>query len=272
VEVKMLRIRVLSAVLGIPLILFVLYFRGLFLYLFVAAVSLVGLFEYYRALKNININTNSSFAYLSVVVYFLMFLLPVTFTRPGFIIAFSVIALFTYEILTQKHNIPEIAMTLLGIAYIPFLFSHILFIEKLNYGSIIIWLPFLTAWFTDTFAYFVGLSIGKRKLCPKISPKKTVEGAVGGIIGAITLTTLSGLIFMRFGIGINLIHYIIAGLLCGIASEIGDLAASYIKRYTGVKDFGNIIPGHGGILDRFDSILFTAPVIYYYFVLIGEII
>lgn len=268
----MLKIRIISALLGIPLIIFILYFRGLYLYLFIAAVSLVGLFEYYRAMSNIGINTNKVFGYISVIVYYIMFLLPITFDRPGFLIAFSIISLLTYEIIKQKHNITEIAINILGISYIPFLFSHLLFIEKLKYGNIILWLPFLTAWFTDTFAYFVGIYMGKVKLCPKISPKKTVEGALGGIVGSIVFSIISGIVINYFGINIKIIHFVITGLLCGFASEVGDLTASYIKRYTGIKDFGNIIPGHGGILDRFDSILFTAPVIYYYFVVIGEMI
>ena len=114
--------------------------------------------------------------------------------------------------------------------------------------------------------------MGKIKLCPRISPKKTVEGALGGIVGSVVFSSISGIIINKLGMDIRIIHFVITGLLCGIASEVGDLAASYIKRYTGIKDFGNIIPGHGGVLDRFDSILFTAPVIYYYFVLIGDLI
>lgn len=267
-----MRTRVLSAIFGIPLILFVLYFRELYLYFFVAAVSLVGLHEYYRAMENISINTNKMFGYIAVIVYYLMFRLPITFDRPGFLIAISVMTLFTYAIITQKYSIPEISINILGIAYIPFLFSHLLFIEKLEYGNILLWLPFLTAWFTDTFAYFVGINMGRVKLCPSISPKKTVEGALGGIVGSVTLSTISGLVINSLGVDIKIIHFIILGFLCGIASEIGDLAASYIKRYTGIKDFGNIIPGHGGIMDRFDSILFTIPIIYYYFVLIGDLL
>lgn len=268
----MLKVRVLSAILGIPLILFVLYFKGLFLYLFVAAVSLVGLFEYFRAMNNIGIKTNSILAYTAVIIYNLMLMMPVYQARPGFIIVFSLMLLFTYEIIAQKHNITEISITLLGIIYIPFLFSHLLFIEKLEYGNVIIWLPFLTAWFTDTFAYFIGISMGKVKLSPRISPKKTVEGAIGGILGSVGMNSVVGLVLSVFGVNIGLQHFILTGFLCGIVSEIGDLAASYIKRYTGIKDFGSLIPGHGGILDRFDSILFTAPVIYYYFVLIREMI
>nr|HPL98669.1 phosphatidate cytidylyltransferase [Bacillota bacterium] len=271
-EVEMLKTRVLSALLGIPLIIFILYSGGLYLYLFTAAVSLTGLFEYYRALSNININTNKIFGYIIVVLYYIMFLLPIAFNRPGFLIALSVITLLIYEIISQKHSFTEISINIFGIAYIPFLFSHLLFIENLRYGNIILWLPFLTAWFTDTFAYFIGIYMGRRKLCPAISPKKTVEGALGGIAGSVAFSIITGIILNNYGIEIRLIHFIITGFLCGIASETGDLAASYIKRYAGVKDFGNIIPGHGGILDRFDSILFTAPIIYYYFVLIGDLI
>ncbi len=268
----MLRTRVLSAVFGIPLVISVLFFRGLYLHIFVAALSLVGLFEFYRALYVKKIDANRMFGYISVAIYYIMLGLPIAFDRPGFIIAFSLMALFTIEIIVQKRNIMEISINIFGLAYIPFLFSHLLFIEKLKYGSIILWLPFLTAWFSDTSAYFTGVYFGKLHLCPKISPSKTVEGALGGIAGSIILSIVTGVIINKLGIEIRLIHFAVIGFLCGIVSEIGDLAASYIKRYTGIKDFGNIIPGHGGILDRFDSILFTAPVVYYYFTLIGELI
>lgn len=268
----MLKTRVLSAFFGIPFIIFILYSGGLYLYLFTAAVSLMGLFEYYRAMSNIGINPNKVFGYISVILYYIMFLLPITFDRPGFLIALSVITLLTCGIIRQKNNIADISINILGITYIPFLISHLLFIVNLKYGNIILWLPFLTAWFTDTFAYFVGIYMGRKKLCPKISPKKTVEGALGGIAGSIIFSIITGIIINYFGVEIRLIHFVITGFLCGIASEIGDLVASYIKRFTGIKDFGNIIPGHGGILDRFDSILFTIPVIYYYFALIGDLI
>lgn len=268
----MLKLRVLSAVALVFIVLSVLSLGGLYLYGFVVLLSLVGLYEYYRAMKHININTSSTFGYITVLIYYFMYLLPINFERPGFLVAFSVIVLFTFEILMQKHSMAEIALTLLGIAYIPYLFSHLLFIGSMKYGRILLWLPFITAWFTDTCAYFIGMSFGKTKLCPKVSPKKTVEGAFGGVIGCVALSTASGLIFHNFGVKIRIVHFIITGLLCGVASQFGDLAASYVKRYTGIKDFGSLIPGHGGIMDRFDSILFTAPVIYYYFLLIGDMI
>ena len=111
-------------------------------------------------------------------------------------------------------------------------------------------------------AYFVGRSLGKNKLCPKISPKKTIEGSIGGIIGSIIVCGLFGVIFAR---GL-ILHCFIIGALGGVVSQFGDLTASVFKRKMGIKDYGNLIPGHGGILDRFDSVLFNAPLVFYYIV------
>ena len=113
-------------------------------------------------------------------------------------------------------------------------------------------------------AYFSGYLLGKHKLCPHISPKKTIEGSVGGVIGSVVLSGLFGYFFMDD----VLVHCMIIGVLGGIISQFGDLTASVFKRKMGIKDYGNLIPGHGGILDRFDSVLFTGPMVYYYIVLV----
>lgn len=121
-------------------------------------------------------------------------------------------------------------------------------------------------WMTDIFAYFVGSKLGKHKLCPKISPKKSVEGAVGGVVGAIILNVLLLFVFEKFFFeGESLLSYvtvIVLSVVLSIISMFGDLAASTIKRNFGIKDFGKLLPGHGGIMDRFDSILFVLPVLY----------
>ena len=119
---------------------------------------------------------------------------------------------------------------------------------------------FIIAWGTDTFAYLSGSLFGKTKLCPKLSPKKTVEGSLGGILGAIILTLIYAKYFGVFPVW----KFVLLSLIGSIIAQIGDLTASKIKRLTGIKDFGFIMPGHGGVLDRFDSILFTAPFIYYF--------
>ena len=132
-----------------------------------------------------------------------------------------------------------------------------------EYGMLV-WLIFLTAFGTDIMAYFTGYFLGKHKLCPKISPKKTIEGSIGGVIGSVVLSALFGYFFFER----ILIHCIIIGIIGGIVSQFGDLTASVFKRKMGIKDYGNLIPGHGGILDRFDSVLFTAPMVYYYIMLV----
>ena len=122
---------------------------------------------------------------------------------------------------------------------------------------------------TDMFAYFAGLLFGKHKLCPKISPKKTVEGAIGGTLGGIVASVLVGyLIQPVLGTSVSLLHMAMLGLVSAVAGQIGDLSASLVKRNVGIKDFGKIFPGHGGVMDRLDSILFVAPIVYCYFSLV----
>ena len=130
-------------------------------------------------------------------------------------------------------------------------------------GEFYIWIPFLIAWLTDTFAYFTGFFIGKHKLIPKVSPKKTIEGSIGGIVGAIVIVILYQYICSKILIiEPNYIKGTIIAIVCSIASQFGDLAASCIKREHDVKDFGNIMPGHGGVLDRFDSVIYISPIVF----------
>ena len=135
----------------------------------------------------------------------------------------------------------------------------------LSGGAYIVWLIFLCSWGCDTCAYCVGVLIGKHKMAPKLSPKKSVEGALGGIAGTILLTILYGFAFQKQMQIAREEIFILAGITAagGLISMVGDLAASAIKRNYEIKDYGRLIPGHGGILDRFDSVIFTAPIIYY---------
>jgi phosphatidate cytidylyltransferase len=139
--------------------------------------------------------------------------------------------------------------------------------EMGSFGYSLLLLTFFVTWSTDTFAYFLGIKFGKKKLCSAISPKKTVEGSIGGLIGSVLTGIIVGWILNYFYINISFIHFIVIGLIGGIFSQIGDLTASAIKRFCGIKDFGKLLPGHGGLLDRFDSLLFTAPLIYFYVLL-----
>ena len=150
-------------------------------------------------------------------------------------------------------------VTLVGIFYVVFFCYHLALLGMDEFLGLTVWLVVITAFGTDICAYFAGVTMGKHKLCPVISPKKTWEGAIGGILGSMILCLIFGLIFMKHAIALCLI----VGFLGSIISMFGDLTASIFKRKMGIKDYGNLIPGHGGILDRFDSILFTAPLVYY---------
>ena len=143
--------------------------------------------------------------------------------------------------------------------------SHLQALFNIDMGCKLIWLLFLCTWASDTFAYFVGTAIGSHKIAPSISPNKTVEGILGSFLG----TVLTSVVFGHFLFGFELMHMMILGVIMAIAATLGDLAESMIKRFAGVKDSGFLIPGHGGVLDRFDSLLFTAPIFYYFAVITG---
>ncbi|OGO78451.1 MAG: hypothetical protein A2Y23_03735 [Clostridiales bacterium GWB2_37_7] len=263
--------RIISALVGAPLIVLFLIVKGNYLYLFAGVLSLVGMYEYYRAIKATGVKTVDFAGYIFCVAFYILQLIYPRTEVFSKIAAIMLIFLFSYEIFTRKSSVNGIVHTLFGFIYVGFLLAHIIFINNLEDGAVLIWLPFLTAWFTDTAAYFTGISIGKHKLSPIISPKKTVEGAIGGIIGSTVLTTAFGIVIGNYNNSVGIQNFVLIGLICGVVSQLGDLAASYIKRHTNLKDFGNLIPGHGGILDRFDSILFTMPVVYYYFLLVQNI-
>jgi len=147
--------------------------------------------------------------------------------------------------------------------YIPFLFSFFTLTRQMEAGYLYIWLILIGACATDTFAFFTGLAVGRVKIVPKISPKKTLEGCIGGVAGCVISMTVFGACF-RNGMDVPLMQFAVLGFICGIISQLGDWSASAVKRAAGIKDYGNIMPGHGGVLDRIDSILFTAPAVYFY--------
>lgn len=165
----------------------------------------------------------------------------------------------------DRFHLDDLAVTVTCILYIPFLMSFIAPIRSMEHGAILIWCVMIGAIVTDTAAYFTGVTLGKHKLLPLISPKKTVEGAIGGVVGSTVIMTVMGLLVAPVvHPDISWVHFLILGFLCGIVSQVGDWSASAIKRSAGIKDFGKLIPGHGGMMDRIDSILFVGPVVYLY--------
>lgn len=161
-----------------------------------------------------------------------------------------------------KEHFSKAAMCLAGGLPMPYLFSALVRIMVMEDGRFFILIPFVAAFLSDIGAYFAGSFFGKHKLCPVISPKKTVEGLVGGMVTAVLGMVIYGLILqLAFGFDVNYLYAVIYGLFGSLAGVFGDLSFSVIKRQTGIKDYGNLIPGHGGILDRFDSVIVAAPLV-----------
>lgn len=176
----------------------------------------------------------------------------------------GIVLLFLKVIITKmKTNFEDIAITGFGIIYIIAFLIFIPLLYKAENGKFLIWYLAIAAWGTDTFAYIFGMCFGKHKLTP-ISPKKTIEGCVGGILGAVILSVIYTYILNRV-CNFEISYLAVSGIsiILSVLGQIGDLAASSIKRFAGIKDFGKIIPGHGGMLDRIDSILLIAPFAYF---------
>ena len=166
--------------------------------------------------------------------------------------------MFVYVFTYPKYQAEQVMSAFFGLVYVAVMLSFILLTRNLENGHLLVWLIFFCSWGCDTCAYCVGVLIGKHKMAPVLSPKKSIEGAVGGVAGAAGLGAVYAAI-----IHAPVVEYAVICAVGALISMVGDLAASAIKRNRGIKDYGKLIPGHGGILDRFDSVIFTAPVIYY---------
>ena len=257
-----MKTRVLSGLIMAPL-LAILYFGG---YILFAACFLIGIMavrEFYNGFHAMDIKPNYGIAVIAAIA---LYAIDIFTDDPKWYMLwfFAVVLASLLYLFNIEHRKLEDAMaTITGIVYVVFFSFHVTLVEQTEYG-ILIWLVVLTAFGTDIMAYFSGFLFGKHKLCPKISPKKTIEGSIGGTLGSVILSGLFGYFFAPE----VLVHCLVIGVLGGIVSQFGDLTASIFKRKMGIKDYGNLIPGHGGILDRFDSVLFTGPMVYYYIVLV----
>lgn len=245
--------RFFSGLIGFLLLLLVIIKGGYLLKISLYIVALIGLREFYKAMENINIKPIYFIGYLGSTGIFLCFI--VNNNLFNIILTTIVLISLVSIVFFKKIKLEDVSITIIGMLYIPFLLFHIIYLS----GSKYIWLIFIIAFGTDTFAYIVGNLLGKRKLCPMVSPNKTIEGSIGGILGSVLLVLIYSAIFKLD----NLWIIVIISFIGSIASQLGDLTASMIKRQVGIKDYGFIMPGHGGVLDRFDSIIFTAPLIYY---------
>ena len=264
--------RIISSILGLGVLAVVLYaYDTVVLNLAVAVICMMAVYEFLHATGICKNRLLSAAAYLATIgVPFIpvqreMDLLPV-FLLPYLFVLFCIL-LLTHD----TTGFDQVAMVFAITLGIPLSLSSAVYIRDnhdLITGIFYLLLALAGAWLSDSGAYFVGCAFGKHKLCPRISPKKTVEGLVGGLVTCTVLFGVLGALFAwvcgQMGVQV-VIHYpllLAVAPVASLMSVLGDLSASVIKRQYGVKDFGNIMPGHGGVLDRFDSVLFVAPFIY----------
>lgn len=257
-----MKTRILSGLIMIPLVL-VLIFRGLPLAIVAFLISGVAVWELFKGFSNLGYRGNIFIAWGALIALYLIYLLRLNDTYLMGWLFLSVVASIIGIFNLEKHKAADAIVTIFGIIYIEFLVYHIVMLANTDQG-IMVWMIGITAIFTDVAAYFTGYFLGKHKLCPKLSPKKTIEGSIGGMLGSVLASVVFALIAK-----IDIFpHIIVMGILGSVFAQIGDLSASALKRKMDIKDYGDVIPGHGGIMDRIDSIIFTAPFIYYYVMLI----
>ena len=265
--------RVVSGLIGFVILCFVCFLENDVLFnIAVSVVSIIGLNEFYHAVRQKGIKPIETIGYIccillcgigfinsDILIPVLVLIMPILFFLLSLIEVIS----------NMKVNFIDIACTIFGIIYVPIMFLFLLLTWHMKNGHLLVWFIFFGAWMTDVFAYLVGKTIGKHKFS-KISPNKSIEGCIGGILGSAIffgiyayylntnhLTVLNS----EFSIGLM----VILGAFISVISQIGDFTASAIKRYCEIKDFGAIMPGHGGVLDRFDSIIMISPFVYILF-------
>ncbi|MCL2702463.1 MAG: phosphatidate cytidylyltransferase [Defluviitaleaceae bacterium] len=253
--------RVLTSIAGVPVLIVCLVAGGWVLKSGLLLVSLIGMHEFYKALSDKSKPMHWA-GYACAAVYYVFIgntgnANVVTIILISFTLLVCAITVFFHKTV----SIRDTAVTYFGFCYVAVLLSTIFLINE-THGGWLVSVAFVSAWGCDTGAFIFGKALGKHKLTPALSPKKTVEGAIGGTLTAALLTApIIGMAVFNGGMRYALIGAVI-GAVCAIFAQLGDLFASAIKRHTGIKDFGAVLPGHGGVIDRFDSVLFTAPILY----------
>lgn len=256
----MFKTRLLSGIVLVAVALLTIISGGYVLFFTLLGISLIGMQELYKAMKvrTDSFNALEIAGYLAAVIYYILMMIDFEkYGMMGVILAFMIF-MFVYVFTYPRFNAEQVMPAFFGVVYVAVMLSFIYLTRNLPDGKFLVWLIFLCSWGCDTCAYCVGMLIGKHKMAPVLSPKKSVEGGIGGVAGA----ALLGVIYAAATQG-PMAEYALICAVGALISMVGDLAASAIKRNQGIKDYGKLIPGHGGILDRFDSVIFTAPAIYF---------
>lgn len=259
----MFKTRLLSGIVLVIILIVTVGYGGNLLFAFLGIISLIGLTELYKVVE-VQAKALGTAGYLAAIAYYGMLLTGHMEYMMMLSILFLILVMAVYVFTFPAYRAEQVMTVFFGFFYVAVMLSFVYQTRMLADGGVVVWLIFLSSWGCDTCAYCVGMLIGKHKMAPRLSPKKSVEGGIGGVAGAALLGVLFALAMNQWGgTQANPLHYAIICAAGGMISQVGDLAASAIKRNHDIKDYGKLIPGHGGILDRFDSVIFTAPVIYY---------
>ncbi len=259
--------RVVSGALAFLVLGTILYFKGIVFNIAILLLSIIASYEFVSAFKKKNHRPNL-FIVISIVVSFLVLLFNWSYFNASekfamLMLYLSLLTLFifitTFISLAKKMDPMDMMINIFPLFYIGFPLGIISLFAQLKGGFPFMYMIFIICFSSDIFAYQVGRSIGKHKLAPKMSPNKTIEGSIGGIVGTIIVLFAFRLVGLY---DFSFFRIFILGIFGSGLAQLGDLTASILKRYTGIKDFGKIMPGHGGILDRMDSIIFVSPLVF----------
>lgn len=272
----MFKTRLLSGIVLVVIALVLMITGGSVLGVALGIISLIGMYELNRTV-GAEKTPLALIGYVMAAIYYMLLLMDQT---PGedslpiilFVAALTLI-MVVYVFSFPKYHAEQVMTVFFGLIYVGVMMSYIYRIRQMDGGKLLVWLVFAASWGSDTLAYCAGMLFGKHKMSPKLSPKKTIEGGIGGVLGAGLIGVIFGLVFAKSIVGALPVPALDCAIICivgALISMVGDLAASAIKRNREVKDYGKLIPGHGGILDRFDSVIFVAPAIYYTIILVTK--
>lgn len=263
--------RIISSVLGIPLVILIVVFTNQTLIdIAFCIIALIAITEYLNAFSK-KAKPIKWIAYVCAIMIAFIHIIPKNLILPIItVIIPTVIAIMFIQVIVtnMKTTFKDVIITFFGISYIVIFIMFLSMLRGIENGNILVWFAIITAWGTDIFAYIVGKAIGKHKFS-KISPNKSLEGCIGGIVGAVVLVLIYTFFINKYTL-LNFEYFSVAiiTLFLSIMAQVGDFSASCIKRYVDIKDYGNLIPGHGGMLDRIDSLIFIAPFAYIIFSMI----
>jgi phosphatidate cytidylyltransferase len=269
-ENRSFRLRFLMGLVFIPLLVYLAHLGGYYFLAFVDFILFMGMVEFYRMMRRMGYRPYRAIGIgttlvLTWYIYFRSELYA------DFLLTAALILIATLELFREgeKFSVSHLAVTILGVLYVGWLGAHFVYLRELplkvgteyGEGTRYVLLPFFLGWTSDTAAYLGGRFFGKTRFLPRISPNKSLEGSLSALIAAPFVAWAAKEVFAPF---LSALDVVVLGLISGVASQLGDLVESMMKREADVKDASNVIPGHGGLLDRFDSLLFCAPAVYYY--------